>query len=105
MIALNDAAVATSGDHWHHFEQDGRLYSHTIDPRTGAPVEHAPAAVTVVADTALAADAWATALTVLGPERGFELAEARGMAALFVLRDAAGVHERATDAFRQRLAQ
>ncbi|MEN1939916.1 FAD:protein FMN transferase [Luteimonas sp. MJ174] len=105
VIALDDAAIATSGDHWHRFEQDGRLYSHTIDPRTGAPVEHAPAAVTVVADTALAADTWATALTVLGPERGLELAQARGMAARFVLRDATSVLDRATDAFRQRLAQ
>ncbi|MEN1959001.1 FAD:protein FMN transferase [Luteimonas sp. MJ246] len=105
VIALDDAAIATSGDHWHRFEQDGRLYSHTIDPRTGAPVEHAPAAVTVVADTALAADTWATALTVLGPERGLGLAQARGMAARFVLRDATSVRDRATDAFRQRLAQ
>ncbi|MGY0650579.1 FAD:protein FMN transferase [Luteimonas sp. A537] len=105
VIQLDDAAVATSGDHWHRFEHGGRLYSHTIDPRTGAPVEHAPAAVTVVADTALAADAWATALTVLGPGRGFELAQARGMAARFVLRDATGMHERATDAFRRRLPQ
>ena len=68
VIELDDAAVATSGDHWHRFEHDGRLYSHTIDPRSGAPVAHAPAAVTVVAGTALAADAWATALTVLGPD-------------------------------------
>ncbi|MEN1956401.1 FAD:protein FMN transferase [Luteimonas changyuni] len=105
VIQLDDAAVATSGDHWHRFEQDGRLYSHTIDPRTGAPVAHAPAAVTVVAGTALAADAWATALTVMGPERGFELAQARGMAARFVLRDAEGVRERSTDAYMQRLAQ
>ncbi|MEN1927503.1 FAD:protein FMN transferase [Luteimonas sp. MJ250] len=105
VIQLDDAAVATSGDHWHRFDQDGRLYSHTIDPRTGAPVAHAPAAVTVVAGTALAADAWATALTVMGPERGFELAQARGMAARFVLRDAEGERERSTDAYMQRLAQ
>lgn len=103
VIALDDAAVATSGDHWHRFEQDGRWYSHTIDPRTGAPVAHAPAAVTVVADTALAADAWATALTVLGPEHGFALAQARGVAVRFVLRDAGRVRERATDAFLRRI--
>ena len=99
VLLLDDAAVATSGDHWHRFERDGRLYSHTIDPRTGAPVDGAPAAVTVVAATALAADAWATALTVLGPGRGFDLAQERGIAARFVVREAGGARERATAAF------
>ncbi|GGK11606.1 FAD:protein FMN transferase [Luteimonas terricola] len=104
VLVLEDAAVATSGDHWHRFDHDGRLYSHTVDPRTGAPVDHAPAAVTVVASTALAADAWATALTVLGSDDGHRLAQARGIAARFVLRDAEGLHERSTDAFRRHLA-
>lgn len=105
VLVLDGDAVATSGDYWHHFTHDGRSYSHTIDPRSGAPVDEAPAAVTVVADTALAADAWATALTVLGPTQGHALAEARGIAARFVTRTGDGVRERASDAFRQRLAQ
>ena len=104
VIDLDDAAVATSGDHWHRFEHGGRLYSHTIDPRSGAPVAHAPAAVTVVAGTALAADAWATALTVLGPDAGLALAQARGLAARWVMREADGLRVQATDAFLQRLA-
>jgi thiamine biosynthesis lipoprotein len=104
VIELDDAAVATSGDHWHRFEHGGRLYSHTIDPRSGAPVAHAPAAVTVVAGTALAADAWATALTVLGPDAGLALAQARGLAARWVMRAADGLRVQATDAFLQRLA-
>ena len=99
VLLLDDAAVATSGDHWHRFERDGRLYSHTIDPRTGAPVHGAPAAVTVVAATALAADAWATALTVLGPVQGFDVAQERRIAARFVVREAGGARERATEAF------
>ena len=104
VLVLDDAAVATSGDHWHRFEHDGRLYAHTIDPRSGAPVDHAPAAVTVVAPTALAADAWATALTVLGPEAGFELARQEGIAARWVLRADPGATVRATDAFETYLA-
>ena len=104
VIELDDAAVATSGDHWHRFEHGGRLYSHTIDPRSGAPVAHGPAAVTVVAGTALAADAWATALTVLGPDAGLALAQARGLAARWVMREANGLRVQATDAFLQRLA-
>ena len=103
ILALDDAAVATSGDHWHRFEHDGRRYSHTIDPRSGAPVEHAPAAVTVVADTALRADAWATALTVLGARQGHALAQARAIAARWVLREDGQVRELCTDAFRRRL--
>ena len=105
VIILDGDAVATSGDHWHRFAHDGRLYSHTIDPRTGAPVDHAPAAVTVIADSALAADAWATALTVLGAERGHALAQERGIAARFVTRGGDGMREQATDAFKRRLAQ
>ncbi len=104
VIELDDAAVATSGDHWHRFGHGGRLYSHTIDPRSGAPVAHAPAAVTVVANTAQAADAWATALTVLGPDAGLALAQARGLAARWVMRAADGVRVQATNAFQQRLA-
>lgn len=104
ILVLDDAAVATSGDHWHRFEHDGRLYSHTIDPRSGAPVDHAPAAVTVVAPRALVADAWATALTVLGVEQGFGFAQSRGIAARFVARAAGGVEVRATDAFQRHLS-
>lgn len=104
ILVLDDAAVATSGDHWHRFEHDGRLHAHTIDPRSGAPVDHAPAAVTVVAPTALSADAWATALTVLGERDGFELAQAHGIAARWVLRDGNAVRALATDAFGQHQA-
>ncbi|WP_223878016.1 FAD:protein FMN transferase [Luteimonas sp. MC1825] len=86
VLALDGRAVATSGDHWHRFAHDGRVFAHSIDPRSGAPVAHAPAAVTVLADDALHADAWATALTVMGAEAGFEFAQARGIAARFVVR-------------------
>ncbi|MDQ2703279.1 MAG: FAD:protein FMN transferase [Pseudomonadota bacterium] len=104
ILALDGVAVATSGLHWHQFEHDGRHYSHTLDPRTGAPVEHAPVAVTVVATRAMHADAWATALTVMGVDAGFDFAEANGIAARFVPDAGTGCAVRATSTFPQPVA-
>lgn len=103
VASLDGIAVATSGDRWHAFEQQGMRYSHTFDPRNGRPVEHAPAAVTVIADDAMRADAWATALTVMGATAGFEFAQSRNLAARFVTRTGHGPVERMTDAFLARL--
>jgi len=104
VLALDGFAVATSGVHWHRFEHDGRTYAHTLDPRTGAPVARAPAAVTMIADDAMHADAWATALTVMGLEDGFAFARASGLAARFVAPEAGGDGIRTTPAFLDRLA-
>ncbi|MFM8747210.1 MAG: FAD:protein FMN transferase [Aestuariivirga sp.] len=90
VLELEDAAVATSGDYRHWIEAGGRRLSHTMDPRRGAPLENSPASVTVVAERCAAADAWATALMVLGPERGAALAKQRGLDALFLVRDSRG---------------
>lgn len=87
ILALQDAAVATSGDYRHWVEVQGRRLSHTMDPSRGAPLIASPASVTVVARTCAEADAWATALMVLGPERGAELARRHRLDALFLLRD------------------
>lgn len=86
VLRLSDKAVATSGDRWHRFEKEGCEYAHTLDPRTGKPVESAPVAVTVVADDAMRADAWATALTVMGAEAGLAFARENSLAARFVVR-------------------
>lgn len=87
ILALQDAAVATSGDCRHWVEVGGRRLSHTMDPQSGAPLRASPASVTVVAATCAEADAWATALMVLGPERGARLAGERRLDALFLLRE------------------
>ncbi len=87
ILALQDAAVATSGDYRHWVEVQGRRLSHTMDPRRGAPLIASPASVTVVARTCAEADAWATALMVLGPDKGATLARRSGLDALFLLRD------------------
>lgn len=86
ILALEDAAVATSGDYRHWVEVGGRHLSHTMDPRRGGPLQSAPASVTVVARTCMEADAWATALMVLGTHRGTALAEEHGLSALFLKR-------------------
>ena len=99
VLRLTDVAVATSGDYRNFFEVEGRRYSHTIDPRTGFPVAHRAAAVTVLADTAARADALATALLVMGPEAGLGFAEREGLAALFLLRDDEAIVERPSPAF------
>ena len=90
ILALTDAALATSGDYRNFFEHEGRRYSHTIDPRTGYPVDHGLASVSVVAESCVRADALATALEVLGPEAGFALAQEQGWAVLLITREADG---------------
>ena len=90
IVALQDQAIATSGDYRNYFIDAGKRYSHIIDPRNGYPVTHQTASVTVLADTAAAADAWATTLLVLGEQDGLQLAEQQGVAALFLVREADG---------------
>ena len=103
VLALDDLAVATSGDRWHHSEVAGRSYSHTLDPRRQAPVDHAAAAVTVIAHSAMDADAWATALTVMGADDGLAFAREHGLAARFVSRHADGLREAISPAFQHHL--
>ncbi len=101
VLSLHTGALATSGDYRNFFKADGKRYSHTIDPRTGRPVAHDLASVTVIADSCMKADAWATALTVLGPEKGLKLAQDRGLAALFLIRSGEGFVRRVTPAFNE----
>jgi thiamine biosynthesis lipoprotein len=84
VLNVSDIAIATSGDYRNFYEYDGVRFSHTIDPRTGMPVTHSLASVTVLSKQAVIADAWATALMVLGEQAGFELAEQKGVAAYFL---------------------
>lgn len=85
-IELNDAAVATSGDYRHWIEVGGTRLSHTMDRSRGGPVDNAVASVSVVASSCMEADAWSTALMVLGPAEGGALAEKFGLDALLVER-------------------
>jgi len=91
VIALREASVATSGDYRHFVMLGTKRLSHTMDPRHGGPVENPPASVTVVAKCCMAADAMATALTVMGVERGAAFAREGGIDALFLSRVGGGL--------------
>lgn len=86
VLAARDMSIASSGDYRNFFEHDGRLYSHTIDPRTGRSVSHPLSGVTVTSMNCIDADALATALMVMGPTEGLAWCEANGVSALFLTR-------------------
>ncbi len=90
IVNLRDAALCTSGDYRNFFEHEGVVYSHTINPNTGWPVSHDLVSVSVIHDSCTLADAWATAIMALGPEKGAQLAEQEGLAALLLVRDNEG---------------
>lgn len=98
-VALDGIGLSTSGDYRNYFEEGGQRYSHTFDPRTGTPVRHALAAVTVAEAQALHADGLSTLLMVLGPEEGYTFAERNGLAAFFIVRQGEGFVTRATPRF------
>jgi FAD:protein FMN transferase len=101
IIAVDGYGVSTSGDYRNYFEQDGRRYSHTFDARTGAPVLHTLASVTVIHPSALMADGLSTLLLILGPERGWDYAETHDIGAFFVIRADTGFVTRTTQAFER----
>lgn len=99
IVRLTDAAVATSGDYRNYFESAGQRYSHTIDTRTGKPITHSLASVTVIDVSGYRADALATAFLVMGPEEAIAFALKEQLAALFLMRNEAGLEELTTPAF------
>ena len=105
IIAIDGYGVSTSGDYRNYFQQNGQRYSHTFDARTGAPVLHTLASVTVIHPSALMADGLSTLLLILGPERGWDYAEAHGIGAFFVMRADTGFDVRTTQAFERLAAE
>jgi len=73
-IQLPKNAMATSGNYRNFYEEDGKKYAHTIDPKTGYPVQHSLLSATVIANDCMTADAFATAFMVLGKDMGVEIA-------------------------------
>lgn len=96
ILALTDEALATSGDYRNYWEHEGRRYSHTINPKTGRPVEHTLATVTVRDETCMRADALATVILALGPDAGLEWAEQNKVSATLVDRSEDKFQEQAT---------
>lgn len=101
IIAVDGYGVSTSGDYRNYFVQDGRRYSHTFDARTGAPVSHTLASVTVIHPSTLMADGLSTLLLILGPERGWDYAEKHDIGAFFVIRADTGFVTRTSHAFER----
>lgn len=83
VLRLTESSVATSGDYRNFFKMNGVTYSHTIDPTTGWPMKNPPASVSVICESCMTADAWATAMMVLGAKRGGEIATASRLSVMF----------------------
>lgn len=86
VLAVTDLAVATSGGYRNYFEADGQRFSHTINPLTGRPIAHKLASVTVLHPSCATADAMATTLMVMGPEKGLEFARDQGLAVYMLVK-------------------
>ncbi len=101
IIDVRDVGIATSGDYRNYFEKDGVRYSHTIDPRVGRPISHNLASITVIHESCMMADAYATAIDVLGVEEGLALAEKENLPAFFIVKTSNGFKEEMTESFKQ----
>ena len=86
-LLLKDQSIATSGVYRQHFSTAGKEYAHVLDPRTGRPIEHKLASVSVIHPSAAQADGIATALLVLGPQAGRQLAEKLGLRVVWFERE------------------
>lgn len=102
-VDLRTGSLSTSGDYRNFFDAGGRRYCHEIDPATGQPVLDPPASVSVADQSGAYADAMATALMVLGADKGYALAEERDLAVLFITRRSDHFETRATPAFQTML--
>lgn len=96
ILEPGNMALATSGDYRNFYVEDGVRYSHIIDPRTGMPIQHHLVSVTVLAPTCMDADAYATALTVMGPDAALAFAEQKQLPVLLVVREGEQFVERAS---------
>ena len=83
-IQLKDKGIVTSGNYRKYIEKDGIRYSHSIDPKTGYPVEQNLLSATIIADNASWADCLATICMVVGKEKASELLENQGVEAYFI---------------------
>ena len=90
VVQLSEHAIATSGDYRNYFIHEGQYYSHLIDPKTGSPISHSIASVSVISDTTAVADAWATALIAMGEVNAKRIAESEGLAVMMVFRENEG---------------
>lgn len=101
VIALKDTSIATSGDYRNYFEVMGKRFSHTINPQTGYPINHQLTSVSVIHPSNMYADAYATAITVLGGQKGAEFAKEYGLAIYTIERDGQSQAVKVSDEFKK----
>ncbi|OOF59495.1 FAD:protein FMN transferase [Rodentibacter myodis] len=101
VIGLNDMAMATSGDYRIYFEENGKRFAHEIDPKTGYPIQHHLASITVLAPTSMTADGLSTGLFVLGEEKALEVAEKNDLAIYLIIKTADGFETKMSSAFKK----
>lgn len=105
VVNTRGRALATSGDYRNYYEKDGVRWTHILDPRTGKPVAHGLASVSVLADTCAEADGLATAMMVLGPEKSMALARRDNLPLFMIIRQAGGFTTQASPSFKPFLVQ
>jgi thiamine biosynthesis lipoprotein len=99
ILAIENMALATSGDYRNYFEEEGVRYSHLIDPRTGEPIQHKTVSSTVLHPDAMAADGYATTLNVLPADEALAFANQHQLAVLLIIKTDQGFEERYSEAF------
>lgn len=90
IVDINGHGISTSGSYRNYYELDGKRISHVIDPQTGRPITHKLVSVTVIAPTALEADAWDTGLMVLGTEKAQQVVREQGLAVYMIMKKGDG---------------
>jgi thiamine biosynthesis lipoprotein len=87
VIQITDSGLATSGDYRNYFEKDGSRYSHMIDPRSGYPIKHNLVSATVIAKSTTEADAFSTAMMVLGPQQAIKVAKENNISVYLIIKN------------------
>ncbi len=99
VINLENKSIATSGSYRNYLKYGDKVFSHTIDPKTGKPVTHKLVSVSVIDGSCARADGWATALMSMGPQKGLKLANELGLSAYFLVKDEQGFKELSSKKF------
>ena len=100
LISPKDNGLATSGDYRQYFEEDGRRFSHIIDPDSATPINHKLVSVTVIHPSCMTADGLSTAIMLMGPEDGLKFAQAQKLPAFMIIKTDNGFKEVYTDTFK-----
>lgn len=101
VIGLNNMAMATSGNYRIYFEENGKRFAHEIDPKTGYPIQHHLASITVLAPTSMEADGLSTGLFVLGEEKALEVAEKNNLAIYLIIKTKNGFETKMSSTFKK----